>query len=199
MMEEMSPEERAALMAFALEQADADLMKEMKRLLRQMDSEQREEVLEFAQEVEKRAYQYHFSRARSMRPKGQVQRIGDEQTQKAVEKRDASEGPFAEMTFEEKEYDFGEVVEGEQVRHEFVFTNTGEVPLLIREVKGSCGCTLPKWPSEPIPVGEQGTIEVLFNSEGKAGRERKSVSVFANTQIKMKRLFVIAEVVEEGK
>jgi hypothetical protein len=199
LMEGMSPEAQATLLAFALERADADLLKEMKRVLRRMEAEQREEVFEFAQDVEQQAYQYHFRKARSMRPKGQLQRIGAEQKRKAAEERDDAEGPFAEMTFAEREHDFGKLLEGEQARHEFVFTNTGETPLLIEQAEGSCGCTVPKWPTEPIAVGEKGVVEVLFKSEGRSGRVRKSISISANTQKTENHLFVIAEVVQEGK
>ena len=68
-------------------------------------------------------------------------------------------------------------------RCEFVFTNTGEEPLIISKAKGSCGCTVPNWPKEPILPGKSGKIDVVFRpSKGQAGsKQTKTVTVSANT------------------
>lgn len=87
----------------------------------------------------------------------------------------------AKMEFEEMAFDFGAVQEGEKVEHVFKFTNTGKAPLTISEAKGSCGCTVPQWPKEPVLPGEKGEINVVFNSEGKEGRQQKDVTITANT------------------
>jgi hypothetical protein len=88
----------------------------------------------------------------------------------------------AQIIFEENEYDFGRVVAGEVVKHTFKFTNTGSVPLLIQHASASCGCTVPRWPKEPIAPGETGEIAVEFNSQGRVGSQNKTVTVLANTQ-----------------
>ena len=86
-----------------------------------------------------------------------------------------------EITFEEDSYDFGVVTEGEKVRHTYKFTNTGDQTLVLINVTGSCGCTVPEdWPKQPIPPGETGEIKVVFDSEGRAGNVRKNVRVEAN-------------------
>lgn len=64
----------------------------------------------------------------------------------------------AEISFEEEKYSFGELNEGPKVSHEFTFTNTGTEPLVLSNVKASCGCTTPSWPKDPILPGEEGTI-----------------------------------------
>ncbi len=87
----------------------------------------------------------------------------------------------AKITFEETTHNFGTVKEGEKVEHVYKFKNTGKVPLVITNAKGSCGCTVPDWPEKPIAVGDSGEIKVVFNSNGKPGNQRKTVTVTANT------------------
>ncbi len=93
----------------------------------------------------------------------------------------APTGPTTAMTFEETEFEFGTVAEGEKVSHTYVFENTGEEPLLISNAKGSCGCTVPDWPREPIAPGAKGEVTVEFNSSGKPGDRNQKVTLTANT------------------
>ena len=90
-------------------------------------------------------------------------------------------GPTTTMSFGETTFDFGTVDEGEKVSHVYEFTNTGSEPLVISNAKGSCGCTVPKWPKNPIAPGETGEILVEFNSKGKTGKQTKRVTITANT------------------
>lgn len=89
--------------------------------------------------------------------------------------------PTTKILFETLEYDFGTIASGEKVTHIFTFTNTGEAPLILSNAKGSCGCTVPSWPKEPVLPGEQGTIEVTFDSKNKSGHQSKRVTLTANT------------------
>jgi len=73
------------------------------------------------------------------------------------------------------------VDQGEKVNHVYKFKNTGNEPLIISNAKGSCGCTVPSWPKEPIPVGGTGEIAVQFDSKGKKGNQSKRVTLTANT------------------
>ncbi|GAB5539636.1 MAG: DUF1573 domain-containing protein [Salibacteraceae bacterium] len=86
------------------------------------------------------------------------------------------------IEFTEEAFDFGEITQGEKVEHTFMFKNTGENDLVIVSAKGSCGCTIPKWPKEPIAPGATGEMFVVFNSDGKKGKQHKKVSVIANTE-----------------
>ncbi len=86
------------------------------------------------------------------------------------------------IEFDKDVYNFGEVTDGEKVEHTFRFTNAGETELVLIDVKGTCGCTVPEnWPKSPIAPGESGEIDVVFNSAGKVGNVQKSIRVEANT------------------
>ncbi|MDP6909865.1 MAG: DUF1573 domain-containing protein [Flavobacteriales bacterium] len=86
-----------------------------------------------------------------------------------------------EFAFEKDVHDFGTIVQGEKVAYSFKFKNTGEGDLIITSAKGSCGCTVPEYPVEPIAPGAEGVIDVVFNSDGKSGQQNKKVTIVANT------------------
>jgi len=85
------------------------------------------------------------------------------------------------ITFERDLHDFGDIPQGEKVSTDFRFTNTGKNDLLITDAHGSCGCTVPEWPKEPIPPGGSGIIHVVFDSGKRSGQITKKVTVTANT------------------
>jgi hypothetical protein len=87
----------------------------------------------------------------------------------------------AKIEFDEEVFDFGNIVEGEVVEHIFKFKNIGKSPLIINHAKGSCGCTIPEWPHDPIVPGATSQIKVKFNSKGKQGEQDKTVTISANT------------------
>jgi len=87
----------------------------------------------------------------------------------------------AKIEFENDYHDFGTIDEGDEVTHTFKFKNTGKVNLIIADAKSSCGCTVPKWPKEPIAPGGSGKIEVLFSSRGKKDYISKPIRILANT------------------
>jgi hypothetical protein len=99
----------------------------------------------------------------------------------AKDQAEVPAGPTTSMVFDTYEHDFGTLEEGESVTHMFKFTNTGSEPLLLEKCKGSCGCTVPQCPKEPIPPGASGEIEVKFNSKGKKNSQTKTVTINANT------------------
>jgi hypothetical protein len=91
------------------------------------------------------------------------------------------EGPLPAMEFATIEHDFGTIKEGEIVEHTYSFKNTGEAPLIIQSAQGSCGCTVPDWSKEPIPVGGTGFVKAKFDTNGKTNAQNKTVTVTANT------------------
>jgi hypothetical protein len=101
---------------------------------------------------------------------------------------DAIDANKAEITFEADEFNFGTIKQNDIVNHEFVFTNTGKEPLVITESHGSCGCTVPQWPKEPIKKGEKAVIKVTFNSAGKMGMQDKTVTITSNAKTNPKVL-----------
>ena len=95
-----------------------------------------------------------------------------------------------DFKFEVEEYNFGTIKQGESVTYEYVFTNVGKEPLIITNAVGSCGCTVPVWPKEPLKKGEKGTIKVTFNSAGKSGMIDKTVSITSNAKTPNKVLHI---------
>lgn len=91
------------------------------------------------------------------------------------------EGPLPAFEFETTDHDFGTINEGDEVTYTYNFKNTGEAPLIIQGAQGSCGCTVPDWSKEPIPVGGSGYVKAKFDSHGKQNAQSKTVTVTANT------------------
>lgn len=102
----------------------------------------------------------------------------------------------AEISFTENSFDFGTLQEGEKVEHVFKFTNTSDKPLTISNARGSCGCTVPEWPREPIAPGAEGEIKVKFDSKGKKGQQNTNVTITANTIPANTMLTVISDVIK---
>lgn len=98
------------------------------------------------------------------------------------------------MEFNETTFDFGTVQDGEMVSHTYKFKNTGSEPLILSDAKGSCGCTVPKWPREPIAPGANGEITVEFNSKGKGGKRNQKVTITANTNPPQTFIYLTGEV-----
>lgn len=90
--------------------------------------------------------------------------------------------PKTEITFTETRHDFGVITEGDIVKYDFRFRNTGTQPLLISKVDVSCGCTAPVFPKEPVPPGGEGTVSLEFNSNNRKGKQSKSALVYSNAQ-----------------
>lgn len=83
--------------------------------------------------------------------------------------------------FVEKVKEFGQITQGEVITTRFQFRNVGKSDLIISSAQGSCGCTVPSWPKEPIKPGAKGEIEVTFDSNGKFGMQNKTITLVANT------------------
>jgi hypothetical protein len=104
--------------------------------------------------------------------------------------------PTTKAVFKTEKHDFKKIKQGEVVSYQFKVKNTGTHPLKIYNVKPSCGCTTPDWTKEEIAPGKFGYIEVQFDSAGKRGIQKKSVTVTMNTEPQTKVLSFEGEVLE---
>ena len=96
-------------------------------------------------------------------------------------KEEKPEGPLPKIEFQTVDHDFGTIREGQVVEYTYAFKNTGEAPLIIQSAQGSCGCTVPDWSKQPIPVGGSGFVKAKFDSKGFSNIQNKTVTVTANT------------------
>ncbi|MEQ9442413.1 MAG: DUF1573 domain-containing protein [Cyclobacteriaceae bacterium] len=130
--------------------------------------------------------------------------LGTTQTAAFEENATASSGAVAsgnasKFEFEETTHDFGTITEGEVVEHTFKFTNTGEAPLVIQNTSASCGCTTPSYSREPVAPGETGEVQVKFNSQSRPGVQNKTITITANTEPSVTRLFIKTNVTPKGE
>lgn len=101
----------------------------------------------------------------------------------------------AEFKFEGSEtFDFGEIPQGVPATHEFVFTNIGKTPLVISMVDKSCGCTTPKWTTEPVLPGKSGMVSATYNAAG-VGEFMKTVTIHSNAKQQNKVLYIKGKVI----
>lgn len=106
---------------------------------------------------------------------------------------------FAEGTprisFTEESHDFGRLLQGKIVEYQFTFENRGTADLLIKEVTTSCGCTAALVSSNVIRPGETGQIKVSYDSQGRAGKVSRTITVVSNDPVEpMKELTITATV-----
>lgn len=104
----------------------------------------------------------------------------------------------AEITFKSDTIDYGEIAKGSDGVRVFEFTNTGDAPLIISEVKSSCGCTVPKKPDGPIGPGESNTIQVKYDTN-RVGPIRKTITVYSNASEPIYSIKIKGKVLSSGK
>ncbi len=103
----------------------------------------------------------------------------------------------AKIEFKSETIDYGNIAKGSDGIRVFEFTNTGDAPLIISNVKSSCGCTVPEKPKDPIAPGANGEIKVKYDTK-RVGPIRKTVTVYSNATEPIKAL-KIKGVVEANK
>jgi hypothetical protein len=97
------------------------------------------------------------------------------------------------IIFDKIEHDYGTIEKGSDGNCVFTFTNQGQKPLVLSNVRASCGCTVPQWPREPIAPGEQGEIKVKYNTNI-AGNFNKTITINSNATNSMVMLRVKGQV-----
>ncbi len=120
----------------------------------------------------------------------------NDQLTAATTKENVVTGPSTQISFQSASHDFGNINQDSENRHVFTFTNTGSEPLIIENAKGSCGCTVPQYPKEPISPGETGEIEVVYKPGKQKNQQSKTVTITANTEPRTTTLSISADVAE---
>ena len=106
-------------------------------------------------------------------------------------------GAKGAFLFDTTVFNFGTILEGEQVSTEFVFKNTGKADIIISKIETSCGCTVPEYDKDPVKPGAKGSVRVRFDSNGKSGTQYKTVRIFSNSEDDIFELVITGEVKNE--
>ncbi len=123
--------------------------------------------------------------------------INNPETASNANENNVNEADLPIMTFNEEEFNFGQINEGDVVTHNFAFTNTGHNDLIISNAKASCGCTIPYYPKEPIASGATDTIKVQFDSKGKSGQTTKSITITTNSIPNNQVIYIKGEIIKD--
>ncbi|HMQ49136.1 MAG TPA: DUF1573 domain-containing protein [Saprospiraceae bacterium] len=117
--------------------------------------------------------------------------IGQNGVISATQEKASQDGP--QITFQTETVDYGVIEQGSEPFRVFAFTNTGNAPLIISHAKGSCGCTVPTYPTDPIAPGESGEIKVRYDTN-RVGKFTKRVTLTTNVGTEQKVLTITGEV-----
>lgn len=117
-------------------------------------------------------------RRKERRAKRRAERKKKEAEKKKAASKSSSDKPV--LSFKKTVHKYGRISQGEKIKHNFVFTNTGGSELIITNAKASCGCTQPSFPFMPISPGEEGYIGVVFDSKGRLGRQKPMITITTN-------------------
>lgn len=112
-------------------------------------------------------------------------------------KASAQDDRKAEFKFVEEKHDFGKIPQGKPVSTVFEFTNVGQEPLVLTEVRPTCGCTIADYPKAPVKPGEKGLIKITYNA-AVASPFNKTIVVNSNAKTPTKYLNIVGEVVAAG-
>ncbi len=102
-----------------------------------------------------------------------------------------------EFKFAEEKHDFGKIPQGTPVTTNFEFTNIGEEPLILTEVKPTCGCTIADYTKTPVKKGDKGIIKITYNA-AVAAPFNKTIIVTSNAKTPQKYLNIIGEVIAKA-
>jgi len=118
-----------------------------------------------------------------------------ENTQVSASGTGLYEGPV--IKFDTTAYDFGKVYEGEMVGWYFKYKNIGSKNLVLINVTASCGCTAPSYSREPLAPGKEERIKIVFDTNGRSGRQQKSINVETNGEPGRTELLITAEIIKK--
>ena len=106
----------------------------------------------------------------------------------------AQDNEKAEFKFNEEKHDFGKIPQGTPVTTVFEFTNIGKEPLILTDVKPTCGCTIADFTKTPVKNGDKGIIKITYNAAA-AAPFNKTIVVTSNAKTPTKYLNIVGEVV----
>jgi hypothetical protein len=119
------------------------------------------------------------------------------EVKKAEPAKQFDESGFAEFGFSEELHNFGSLNAGELVSFTFIFRNIGTKTLIISKVDTGCGCTKVNIQEKTIAPGEEGQIEVIYDSAGEVGKALKTITIYSNAKQEQKQIFIRANVTNE--
>ncbi|MDA0326862.1 MAG: DUF1573 domain-containing protein [Bacteroidetes bacterium] len=123
-------------------------------------------------------------------------KINQENVTKAAE-RDAQTIVYPSVTFDKVAHDFGEIQNGTPVETMFTYTNSGQSPLVVSDIKSTCGCTVPQgWSREPLAPGASSQFTVKFNGKG-ANKVSKTITLTTNTESGREQVRISAFIVPD--
>ena len=117
----------------------------------------------------------------------------------ASEKKVTPENSFAEISFRSESAELGQIPFKQHANHDFVFSNTGNSPLTIKEVRGNCHCVQGKWPDQPINPGDSAIINVSFDPEELTGNFIRTLTVRSNAKRDSVELKISGEILAKNK
>ena len=106
----------------------------------------------------------------------------------------AQDNQKAEFKFNEEKHDFGKIPQGTPVTTIFEFTNIGQEPLILADVKPTCGCTIADYTKTPVKSGDKGLIKITYNAAA-AYPFNKTIVVTSNAKTPQKFLVIVGEVI----
>jgi hypothetical protein len=109
----------------------------------------------------------------------------------------AQDNQKPEFKFNEEKHDFGKIPQGTPVTTEFTFTNVGVEPLILTDVKPTCGCTIADYTKTPVKKGDKGTIKITYNA-AVAAPFNKLIVVTSNAKTPQKNLAITGEVIAKA-
>lgn len=127
-----------------------------------------------------------------------IQGCGSGSGQSGQVKADQGKPGKGTIVFREYEHDFGKVAQGEKVAYTFTFTNEGSENVVLESVTTSCGCTVPMYDKKPVAPGGEGSLEVVFDTSGRQGKQTKTITVKSNASKPVVLLRITAEVEENN-
>ena len=175
---QLDENQQKMILNFTRNLQEPDVKKEMSKAMKKMSVEDQQKVLDFVAKVNNMGKPVVVDPELAQKATVKKPTIAKANKIEAISPESTT---LTEIEILDKTFDFGTIPQGEKAAYTYKVKNIGDHPLIISKAKGSCGCTVPSWPKEPIAVGEIAEIKVVFNSRGKKGKQNKRITLTTNT------------------